>query len=390
MGGELIFEPTDTMAFSLKSIAVFLTLILLVSLPFSIALNSISLGLMALWVVYVMLAKPESRKSLTANKIRIVWLVIPLFYGISILYSNEFTRAINQWLILAPLLILPPFFSLFDLTKTRENWIKCYVLVILLVGLIQWLSAQGYLTLVNKEPGMVSVFYDSEKHSFIIWSAILLAGWYNPNSRFWVWTTPVLFLNLFYYGHISLILITGITYLVMQLKIAENALSLVIPRALIFGTAIFIFSLVYFSTFRTQLSEALFNIVAVYTREAWTKQAIDYLSDLKFSFAQWLKHPFTGVGLGDYVDAIWNEYHDHGLEAPEDPRSQFMHFLVSAGLSGLAAFYIIMSSWRKSGCVVILYLILASSVLFIAAPFKSQVSASAFMIAVLLLPSPNE
>jgi len=375
---------------SLSAITGSLALLLVISLPFSIALNSIALVLIAVWIVIFWIFFPGYRNQLQGNRIELNWLSIPFVYAISVLYSANFDRGINQFLNLTPVLLLPLFF----IQSTIKNWLellsKAYTASILLVSLINILSIFQILPLDSKETTVSSLFHDAEKTSFIIWSGILLGCRSSSSSRFWLWTTPLLFINLFYYGHIVLIFMASSTYLLLQLLPASRQRPDMVSRILIFGTFIIILSLVYFNTFRTHLADAMFNLVAIYTNEAWTSGMSGFLIDLKFSFIQWIKHPFTGVGLGDYLDAIWNEYRDHGKEAPGYPYSQLMHILVSCGAMTFWVVWVLISSWIKYSRNRFLFFILIASILVFAAPFKSQVTATAFMLAVILGSSPDE
>jgi len=365
-----------------NSITGFLALLLVITLPFSIALNSIALVLIAVWIVILWIFLPGYRSQLKGKNDELTWLSIPFVYAISVFYSANFERGINQFLNLTPVLLLPLFFIL----TTLKNWFEClakiYILSILLVSLLNVLTIFQILPWDSKEVTVSSLFYDAEKTSFIIWSGILLACRPGSFSRFWLWSTPLLFINLFYYGHMVLIFLASLTFLLIQLRPASQQRPEMVSRILIFGTFIFILSLVYFTTFRMHLAEALYNLVAIYTNEAWTSGMSGFLFDLKFSFAQWIKHPFNGVGIGDYVDAIWNEYRDHGKEAPAYPLSQLMHMLVSSGAMTIWVVWVLVSSRMKYDRSRLLFFLMTVSILLFAAPFKSQVTATAFMLAV--------
>lgn len=333
---------------------------------------------------------PENRTTLKEDKVTLAWLMIPLFYGISIFYSRDFGRAANQWLNLAPVLLLPLFFTVGDLKINREKLLKTYVICVLMVGLLQLVTALGMIAWNSQDPAMTSVIYDPEKHSFIIWSAIALSSWYSSRSVFWQIAVPLLFLNLFYYGQVDLILLSCLSYLVILMTQQHRKSRPIFAQTLIFGTGVSIISLVFFKVFRANLSDGLYNLVAIYTGENWTNRMSAFITDLRFSWYQWLKHPLTGVGIGDYADAIWNEYHQHNLEAPGYPHTQVLHFLVCAGSAAIFVLFSLVLSWRKMAWSKMVYLLLAIVVMIFAAPFKSQVTSTAFMLMVLMLPPSHE
>lgn len=387
---ELIFDTIAIMVKTLTSVTFFLALLLLITLPFSLILNSIGLVLIALWMIVLWITQPGFRNEFKQKNNEFVWLAIPFIYGISILYSREFKQAIHQWLNLLPLVILPLFFAIPLPKKMTVLLVQAYVLSILIVGLLHLTGSFQFLSRTETVPTYISLLPDAEKYSFIIWSGILLSGFQSTGSRFWSWVTPLLFINLCYFGHLGLIVASCSTYLIIQLLHTPQRSTEIVSKALIFGSFIFILSLVYFTAFRQQVTDVLYNLAAIYTREAWTPGITTFFEEIKINFIQWTKHPFTGVGVGDYVDAIWNEYHDHGKEAPLHYSSQIMHMLVSTGFMALWVAWISGSYWMKLDRNRMIYFLLVISILFFTSPFNSLATSSAFMIAILLSTPRNE
>jgi hypothetical protein len=375
---------------TLTSVTFFLALLLLITLPFSITLNLIALVLIALWMIILWVSQPRFPGEFQQKNNDLVWLLIPLIYGISTLYSRVLEQAFHQWLNLLPMVILPLFFALPLPKKMTGLLTQAYILSILIAGLLHLTGLFQFITPEGDASTANSQLPDADAYSLIIWSGILVSALQNRSSLFWSSVIPLLFINLCYFGPLSLIVASCLTYLVIQFLQTPQRSSVILSRTLIVGSFIVILSLVYFTSFRHQVSDSLYNLAAIYTREAWTPGITGFFEEIKFNFTQWAKHPFTGVGVGDYIDAIWNEYHDQEKEAPKHYSSQFMHMLVSTGLMALWFAWISVSYWIKSERNQTIFLLLVISVLFFTTPFNSQATTSAFMIAILLSTPRNE
>lgn len=360
--------------------------LMLASLPFSIAANSVLLAALTGWMVFEWMRSGNSFKTLKDAGHPLTWAMIPLIYGISILYSHDLTRAFNQWLNMAPLLVLPLFFLVFDLNKKLSGFRMVTGLALCGSLVAHAMVNAGIISLSTKESGMFSLFHDSEKNAWIFWAGFM--SWIGAQERpavirVFQWA---LFLGLLYFGNLWLILLAAISWFVSETRFKGISLPLIGPMILIAGGSMVVFALVFFPAFTVSLREAGQNVLAITGQTSASPGLNDFFVHLRMGMIQWWTHPFAGTGVGDYIHAMWNEYHVHGLEAPNYPHSQLIHLLVSTGIMTVGAAWALVKSWKPlpANHRIILALILASFVFM--APLKSQISSTALMIAVLLIP----
>jgi len=378
--------PLSPMDKVLDKIPVTLVSLLLASLPFSIAANSVLLAALAAWMLFEMLRSPDMRKNLKGAGHPIPWAVIPLIYGISILYSHDYHRALNQWLNLSPLFVMPLAFLTFRLDQNISRFRVISGLALCVSIVIHILVNAGLFDLGSKEAAMGSFFHDREKNAWIFWAGFLswLGGQeHKIMNRFF---QSALFLGLLYFGNLTLILLAAFCWLAAESTFTGRGFKLAGPGILIFGGSMVMFALVFFPSFSMALQEAGQNILALAGRTSVSPGLQEYFIHLKMGFLQWWTHPFAGTGIGDYIHAMWNEYHDHGMEAPNYPHSQWVHLLVSTGMMAFGAGWILIRSWKPlTGTQRLILALVLTSFLFMA-PLKSQISATALMMAVLLIP----
>lgn len=367
-------------------IATILFSLLLASLPFSIAANSVLLAAMSVLLVYELIRSGDGRKTLQDAGHPLTWSMIPLIYGISILYSHDVNRALNQWLNMAPLLILPAYFLVFDLAKKNSVLRKFAGLALCGSLLVHALINAGLLSLPSKETGMASFFHDSEKNAWILWAGFLACLGVKDRTIVFRVFQSVLFLGLMYFGHLTLMILAALCWFISEHRFKGGDLKFIGQMILILGGSMGMFALVFFPAFSLSVQKAGQTVLAMTGRSSIGPDLTDYIVHLKMGIIQWWTHPITGTGLGDYIHAMWNEYHGRGLEAPNYPHSQLIHLLVSTGMMTVWAAWVLIRSWKPMPGIhrIFLGLILASFIFM--APLKSQISATALMIAVLLIP----
>lgn len=367
-------------------IPTFLFSLLLASLPFSIAANSVLLAALFALLVFELIRSGERRKALKDAGHPLTWAMIPLIYGISILYSHDFNRAINQWLNMAPLLVLPAYYMVFDLDKKNSSFRTITGLALCGSLLVHAIVNAGLVSLGSKEAGLASFFYDSEKNAWIFWAGFLT--WLGVRDRTVInrFFQSVLFLGLLYFGNLTLIILAAFCWFISEQRFKGRDYKFIGPMILIVGGSMGMFALVFFPAFSVSLQEAGQNVLAMTGRGSASQDLTEYFVHLKMGIIQWWTHPFTGTGVGDYIHAMWNEYHRYGLEAPNYPHSQLIHLFVSTGMMTIGACWILIRSWKPLPGIhrIFLALILASFIFM--APLKSQISSTALMIAVLLIP----
>lgn len=336
---------------------------------FSVAGQSILMIVMLLAVGgHIYLNKQTWRLGLINRSL--VWLSIPAVYLFSLFYCRDFNRGWNQWLNISPLIVLCIYFYVFNHHLQKAILLRGFLSAIVLSIFCHLVFTVFQLDVWMKPGSTKSFFHSAEQNTWLIWAAAILTILFIKNK---VLQPLLLFFfefALLYFGSIPKAIFLLIFYIVIKNMQGVSIRILAIQLVLAFPL-LFIISYAFFPTFNSVLFESL-------------DQIMKSKNEVVFSWYQFLKHPITGVGLGDYIHAMWNEYNDHSLTNPDKPYFQFLHLLVSTGLLAFLPFYLIWNKYRfESYPVNILALFLFVSLLFFA-PFVSQVSCSAFMIPLLI------
>lgn len=334
---------------------------------FSIAAQSILLVIMLLaGVIYYF-----SKERRNAGKIdsRLVWLSIPAVYLFSLFYGRDFIRGWNQWLNMVPLIVLSLYFFVF-----RAHLKKHYLVIGFITAVL--VSVVGHVLLPVSLPGWIkgtipiSLFHTADQNSWIIWAAAILSIDYIDNKLIKVLLFLIFELALLYFGSIRLAAFAWIFYIIhclsQKISIKELAVQLVTSFPIVI-----IISYTLFPSFNLTVSQV-------------SEYSFKLKNEIVFSWYQFLKHPITGVGIGDYLHAMWNEYNDHNLTNPDKPFFQFFHLLVSTGLVGLWPLYMIWNTLRLDRIPAVMLTLFFLTCLLFFAPFTSQVSCSAFILPFLI------
>lgn len=200
----------------------------------------------------------------------------------------------------------------------------------------------------------------------------------------------ILVIGLMYFGQIGFLCIAYFLYLIMEWKIERDEMADLLNRAMIFLPVFFILGWIFFNDFQNSVNNLTAALLSLYTGEEVLGPVKWFMLDARASFLQWWMHPFAGVGIGDYTDAMWNQYQALKLDPPPNaPFQQINHMMVSAGILVLPVLVYI---WHKYSTdikpiKIIAKVLIVSLILF--APFESQISSFVFLFPILLSSIPE-
>ncbi len=354
----------------ISTYATFLCLLYIVVSVFSIAGQSILMGVMLIASVGRLFYDIDAIKS-NGEKQDFIWLVIPIVYLFTLFYCRDFYRGWNQWLNMAPLTVLSIYFFVFKNQLKRSILVQgiliatgmsmlCHVLF----PIFKWSA-----WVIEELPW--SFFHSREQNSWILWSASLVGVVFikRPVLRFVFFI--LIEIAFLYFGSARFAIFILLFYSVTVAAEGHSIRNLVVQCALSLPL-ICIISYVLFTAFHDTIL-------------SFSGYVISYSNEISFSWNQMLKHPLTGVGLGDYIHAMWNEYNDHNLPSPDKPNFQFLHLMVSTGvLSFIPVYWIWKNNLTERNPVFTITIFMLLGLLFFA-PFTSQVSCSAFILPFLVI-----
>jgi len=346
-----------------------LCLLYIVVSVFSIAGQSILLGMMSLVSVgWFGLNKMARHNQIEMGDL--IWLSIPVVYLFSLFYCRDFYRGWNQWLTMAPVTVLSIYFFVFKNQLNKAVLVRGILIATGLSVLAHvLLPVFNWSDWINEEPPR-SFFHTLEQNSWILWSAALvgLLCLKRPAIKFIIFI--LIEIALLYSGSVGLAVFILIFYGVHVVQEGDSIRNLGVQWALTLPI-LFIISISFFTSF--------YETVA-----SFFEYRIRYSNEIVFSWNQFLRHPLSGVGLGDYIHAMWNEYNSHNLPNPDKPHFQFLHLLVSTGVLALVPVYLIWKSSlieRRPVFTITVFMLLG---LLFFAPFTSQVSCSVFILPLLV------
>jgi hypothetical protein len=363
---------------------------MVITTPFSMAATSLSMIAAGLYIIIALIL--NGRYLFQAGKayLPLTWMLIPGLYFISLLYSANFDRGWHHILILWPLIVLPLFFIIADLRETKQRLITLLAASAVCSVLFHLIPTSYWPVDWVHLSGTRSLFFSSTQNSWIWWSALLTLILKKDKTIWADLAMCVLVIGLMYLGQIGFLFISYLLYLIEGWKTDRDELMDLLNRAMIFLPVFFILGWIFFNDFQHAINNLSEAILSLYTREEILGPVKWFALDARASFAQWWNHPFTGVGVGDYTDAMWNQYQAFKMDPPPyAPYQQINHMLVSAGILTLPALgYIwyrssVAASQVKNICKV---LILS---LVIYAPFESQINAFVFLLPLLLSSIPE-
>ena len=335
---------------------------------FSIAGQSVLLVFM--FLVSVIYYFNNERRNTGKIDSRLVWLSIPAVYMFSLFYCRDFLRGWNQWLNMVPLIVLCFYFFVFSAHLKKQYLVFGFISAVLA-------SIAGHILFpVFQLPGWIkgttpiSFFHAADHNSWIIWAAAIIAIDYIKNKLVKVLLFLIFELALLYFGSIRLAVFVWIFYIIHFLTRKISIKELAVQMVTVFPILVII-SYTLFPSFNAVLAQV-------------PEYSLKIKNEIVFSWYQFIKHPITGVGIGDYLHAMWNEYNDHKLTNPDKPFLQFFHLVVSTGLVGLWALYMILKTLRIENTPVFMLTLYFFACFLFFAPFTSQVSCSAFILPFLI------
>ncbi|MBK6818045.1 MAG: hypothetical protein KA109_12890 [Saprospiraceae bacterium] len=353
--------------------------------PYSIAIHSICLGLMVLvicgWYGY----NHTWLQSIRMDAV-LTWCLIPIAYLLSLFYTHDFMRGWHQWTNMTPLLILPLFFKFLIREEEKPKLIIGFAIACSTSVLLHFWAHHGLHLFSWHSTSPLTLFYTASKNAWIWWSALVLLILY---KRTWLHIILMLILGigLMYLGYLSLLISAGIWYIISDRKRLGAGPNDLWVKLGVFLPTIFLSAWVLFDASHSTLLMWYETGLSFYTKSNMPLMAEAYFQDAHFSINQWWMHPFNGVGLGDYIHAMWNEYNTHGLQVPDSPAQGFLHFAVSCGMIAVVALVMIYKSYNdhhKTALPLAIFLIL-HFVVFV--PLISTISAAVLLLPILLSPS---
>lgn len=298
----------------------------------------------------------------------IVWTFIPLVYLLSLLYSRDFQKGWYDWVKMSPVLVLPLFYNLFQ-NEINQNrwWWKLYIGGIALQGVFHLLFNWYNISLHwKRESFPISLFYFKDQQSWIIWSGILIACIALQKMSHRKVAVGILLLYLNYFGLVHIAGSAVIFYFLMEVFYWKTTLKSILVDIL-FICGLHFVSFQCFESFRNGLSQLGAFISTGFT-------------EIKYSYNQFNSHPMNGVGLGQFIHAMWNEYNVHQVSMPEKYKFQFFHGLVSTGLVFFLPVVLVFRKYEKSMILIRMVGLYTLIILFLFSPFQSQVSAMAYIL----------
>ncbi len=331
-------------------------------------MQSISLGLMAILILIKVLVERRSFVFL-GNSETLSWMILPIICLFSLSYSQDYHRGWNEWLCMIPLLVLPLFLSTFDFSESFRIFSKVFIVAILISVLAHFTSTLGFDSLKRQRMATISLFFSIENNGWIAWSFGIISFFISRNKYIKV---SLIFIALCCLGYL------GQTLLIISLMLFyfcnicfENGPS-ILKKAISILILIAIIVFIYFSS---SLIQQDFSLLPT--------NADQFLIELKFSLNQWWEHPLNGVGYGNYIHAMWNEYNEHQMQSPLSYTMDFFHLLVSLGILAIVGFYMVIKSYFIKSKGLNINGIYFIACFFYLTPCISQVSTASFTIALI-------
>ncbi|MEP7321632.1 MAG: hypothetical protein ABI761_06920 [Saprospiraceae bacterium] len=351
-----------------------------VTVPFSMAASLITmLGMGGLILVKILANKDALRKILHPQK-DLIWMLIPLVYFISLSYSRNFHRGWEQWQILLPLIVLPIFFELFSFQSMRIKPGTVYVIACVISILLHFIPYTIWPAQLVKSLGPTSLFFTPVQNSWIWWSAIMTLILKTDKVKADQLFMMILLSAMMYLGQVGLLLLVYIMYVIKEWKQDRDELSEMLTRVMIFLPLFFISGWIFFPAFQNSVLNIGYALLSLYTKEEVVGPVKWFITDATCTIQQWWLHPLSGVGIGDYIDAMWNQYQSIKLDLPEAPYQQIGHMLLSGGMMFLIVFFLIWNAYRSSDRYTksLVAILLVTMIFF--APLNSQISAFVFLL----------
>ncbi len=311
-------------------------------------------------------------------------MIIPAIYLFSLSYSKNFVHGWRQWLILMPLVVLPIYFYLARPLLRVKPLILVLGVTAATSVVLHYLVGFGWISITIKTTVPLSIFHRAEINSWIWWSAALMMILAFPVRHFAQILSLILILGLMHLGQVGLLILLAIAVfsysfgLLPKTTFNAGLFFIAMPCLVLLG-------IIFFDVFTKNIFILGDTILNAYRKNDWQQTVLDYGHEAQYSLNQWWKHAINGVGLGDYVDAMWNEYHDHNQHIPAVPAQQIGHMLVSTGLLAFGAIYGIIRYYIHSSPREIVAVVVCLLGLIFFMPFFSQVSTTAFTLALLLI-----